>query len=100
MLRVLPYGGSALLVELAGTPEVLGLHAALADRPPPWLEDLVPAERTLLIRFDPASAGPDRVTAWVRAARPVPADPGDAAELVIAVRYDGADLEQVGRLTG
>src|SRR5690606_27387962 len=49
--RVLPCGDAGLLVELSGLDEVLALHGALEDRPPAGVVDLVPAARTLLVRF-------------------------------------------------
>ena len=44
---------SALLVELADLDEVLALYAALVDDPPAGVVDLVPAARTLLLRYRP-----------------------------------------------
>jgi allophanate hydrolase subunit 1 len=97
---------------------VVGLHAALeaarrAGGAPP-VEDLVPAERTVVVRFDPRDCSTDEVRAWLLTVPipvpiPVPvstaAAPDDeaarAADVVeLPVRYDGADLEDVGRVTG
>ncbi|HEX2808334.1 MAG TPA: carboxyltransferase domain-containing protein, partial [Kineosporiaceae bacterium] len=86
--------------------------------------DLVPAERTTLIRFDPRSVECDAVAAWVHramstaapAGRPSGADvagpdvagpdlagpdvAGPDVAVRVIVRYDGDDLDDVGRLTG
>lgn len=84
---------------------MLDLHAALresltAGLGPPAVEDLVPAERTLLVRFDPRTGTSAQVRAWVTTVPPAAAA-RDAGELVeVPVRYDGVDLEEVGRLTG
>ena len=53
-MRILPSGSTALLVELDGLEEVLGLYAALAEDVPTGVVDMVPAARTLLLVTDPA----------------------------------------------
>jgi allophanate hydrolase subunit 1 len=97
---------------------VVALHAALlrsrrAGGAPP-VEDLVPAERTVVVRFDPRICSTEQVRAWITATPSAEAaesaevgeagergGPGDQGEWVeLPVRYDGADLEDVGRLTG
>jgi allophanate hydrolase subunit 1 len=114
-LRLLSVGDTALLAELPGLPDVLALHARLdADRrrgQVPWVEDLVPAEQTVLIRFDPCEIGVEAVSAWVRQAASIGrsavssvesgVEPGvgGPARVRVVVRYDGDDLDDVGRLT-
>ena len=91
-------GDAALLVELPDLAAALALAAVLADDPVPGQVDVVPGARTVLVRcaagFDAAA-----VVAHVRAATPRGSRP-TSAEVVIDTRYDGADLEEVGRLTG
>jgi allophanate hydrolase subunit 1 len=69
-VRLLPVGDTALLVELPGLPDVLAVHATLAELVRSgrarWVEDLVPAERTVLIRFDPRAVTAAQVGDWVR----------------------------------
>jgi len=93
-----------VLVELDTLPDVLALLAALdADRAAgraPEVEELVPAERTLLVRFDPHRTGAGAVRAWVREARPERGVVPVAGRVELPVRYDGEDLAEVGRLTG
>ncbi len=67
---VLPVGESALLVDGLASTDVLPLYDAL--RRSPGVIDLVPAESTLLVVFDPAAVIGD--------------------DVVIPVRYDGPDL--------
>ena len=117
--RVLPYGDTALLVELDDLDEVMSFAQAVrATRAAhPDLVDIVPAERTVLLVTGRTRRGPasDRRTGrpadqlaelhrWVtdllaaptsRRPAPRPADP-----LTIPVRYDGADLDRVCRHTG
>jgi len=105
-VRLLTAGDAGLLVEPSpGTPRaVLALRAALEAGRPPGVVDLVPAEGTLLVTFDPDAVRREDVAAWVHAAAPAAtpgAGAGAAEETVeIAVTYDGEDLAEVGRLTG
>lgn len=98
------YGDSALLLECADTTEVLAWTSMLQRTELPGVLDIVPASRTVLLKL----AGP-RFQAATRQRlgrlRPDPDDdaerPADGrADVVIDVRYDGADLAEVGRLTG
>jgi KipI family sensor histidine kinase inhibitor len=87
----------------APTGRVLALHRALeADRLVGVVE-LVPAQDTLLVVFDPGVLGAAVVRAWleqVERAGPGAAPSGTPAETVrIPVRYDGEDLDEVARLT-
>ncbi|MET0434031.1 MAG: urea amidolyase family protein [Cellulomonas sp.] len=124
--RVVPYGVDALLADLPDLVAVRALDDALRSSPLPGAVDVVPAARTVLVRFatradaraaldgleeavavaagvhrdtDPPTDDPDRTD---RADRPT--DDPDAAPLpaavVLPVRYDGADLAEVARATG
>lgn len=106
-VRVVPYGDSALLIELDGLPEVLAVADALRESPPAAAVDIVPAARTVLLTFEPGTdlATPRRaVLALSSAALTSPARSRSfptAGEVVeIDVVYDGPDLEEVGALTG
>ncbi|WP_328644956.1 allophanate hydrolase subunit 1 [Amycolatopsis sp. NBC_00348] len=96
-VRLLPCGRRAVLVEVD---DVLGYQAALAQTPPLGVEELVPAARTLLVRFDPAMTSADRLGALLRQVSPVDSQPVDAHEVVIPVVYDGEDLTEVAAETG
>jgi KipI family sensor histidine kinase inhibitor len=95
---VLPCGDAALLVEAGDA--ALGVYAALLDRPPDGVTDLVPAARTVLVRFDPALATAPDLARQLAAVRPVATMPGPGELVTVPVHYDGADLAEVGRLTG
>jgi 5-oxoprolinase (ATP-hydrolysing) subunit B len=98
-MRLLPYGDRAVLVEVDGRPAAL--REALAGQP--GLEDLVPAARTLLVRFDPSRTDRVAVHAAIEAAAAAAGADTDtrAAQLVtLPVRYDGPDLEAVAELVG
>jgi KipI family sensor histidine kinase inhibitor len=98
-MRVLPYGSHAALVDLDSAEEVFGLSTDLAEDPLPGTVELVPAARTLLLRYD-ESTGFDRISAAL-AKRSIAVRPQQAGtEVVVPVRYDGADLADVVRETG
>ncbi len=107
-MRVLGYGDSALLVEVAAAgvdagaePDaVLGMFRALDRSRPPGVVDLVPAARTIAVLLDPRVLSPAAARAWIERTAPEP--PAAAAdELVeLAVRYDGDDLAEVAALLG
>ena len=80
--------------------------ALQATRPStPGVVDVVPAARTILVRFDPARTSEAAIATWLRATHASgavlqPARPPAAATVQLAVTYDGPDLEEVARLTG
>ena len=104
----MPVGDRAVLVEPDDPGQLAGLYRLLAGSRPIGVIDLVPAESTVLVRFDPTMLPPAAVGRWLRAAvlapapapDPGPAPVGPAGPVEIPVRYDGPDLAAVGRLTG
>jgi KipI family sensor histidine kinase inhibitor len=100
------YGDHALLLEFDSTAEVLAWTDAVREANLPGVVDIVPAARTVLIKLDASRyqgmarhrlgklhLSPEAVE---DAIRPV----GSSADVVIDVVYDGADLDEVARLTG
>jgi len=67
-VRLLPCGRRAVLVE---PDDVLGFQAALTQSPPDGVVELVPAARTLLVRFDPSVTNAERLSAVLRQGSPV-----------------------------
>ncbi|MFF4124445.1 allophanate hydrolase subunit 1 [Microbispora rosea] len=92
-------GDHAVLVELDRLEEVVALYDALAADTPPGIVDLVPAARTLLVRFEPPARHAE-VESAVLAARPAGGRRVTTEEVVIPVVYEGDDLADVARLTG
>lgn len=100
-MRLLPVADHALLVEAADLQEVLALHAALVAAPIDGVVELVPAALTLMLHLDNARTDPDAVAVAVRETAPHPdGAPPARRRLEVPVTYDGADLAEVGRLTG
>jgi KipI family sensor histidine kinase inhibitor len=103
---VLDYGDRALLLQFDSTAAVLAWTEALRAARLPGVDDIVPGSRTVLVKLDgPRYQAPTRQRlAKLRVDRGAVAEsasPQDrAADVVIEVVYDGADLDEVARLTG
>lgn len=103
---VLDYGDRALLLQFDSTAEVLAWSATIRDAALPGVVDIVPGARTVLLKLDGRqyqAPTRQRLTAvrLDRTALRESANPRDrAADVVINVVYDGADLAEVARLTG
>jgi KipI family sensor histidine kinase inhibitor len=101
-LRLLDYGDHALLLECQSTAEVLAWTAALREADLLGVTDIVPASHTVMIKVTGARYLPvtrHRITKL----RVVPDDDMVTAaspDIVIDVDYGGADLDEVGRITG
>ena len=79
---------------------MLGLHAALRTGAPAGVTELVPAARTLLVRFDPGATDAERLGAALRAVEFSPGAPATGELVEIPVVYDGEDLDAVAAHTG
>jgi KipI family sensor histidine kinase inhibitor len=100
-VRILPAGPRALLVEVAGLPEVAALQAEVERRRAegwaPSLADVVPGACTLLLDgLDDVAATARELRDWTVA----PVVAGEGQTVRIECVYDGPDLEDVGRLWG
>jgi allophanate hydrolase subunit 1 len=93
---VLPYGDRALLVEVD---DPAGLAAALDSAPLSGQREVVPAARTVLVRFDRPPAETDGALLRRMAGAPAPPRP-DAPPVELTVVFDGPDLAEVAELTG
>jgi KipI family sensor histidine kinase inhibitor len=96
-VRLLPCGRRAVLVELD---DVLGFQAAVTELDLAGVEELVPAARTLLVRFDPTVTNADRLGAVLREVSPVDRPVSASREVVIPVVYNGEDLAEVAAEAG
>lgn len=99
-MRFLPVNSHAMLVELEDLAQVLALFEALQAEPLPGVEELVPAARTVLVRFQPALICREVLAGHIAALRTQTGaqQPGELVE--IPVRYDGEDLDEVAQLLG
>src|SRR5882757_2047421 len=100
------YGDRALLLEFGSTAEVLAWTDAVRQAELLGVVDIVPASRTVLIKLArPRYQAPTRqrldtlrITAEALSEAATPHD--GRPDIEIAVVYDGADLDEVARLTG
>jgi KipI family sensor histidine kinase inhibitor len=103
---VTDYGDQGLLLEFNSTAEVLAWNDVLRGADLPGVVDIVPASRTVLIKLDgPRYQGAARqqlstLKLAQEALREATAPVGGGADVVIDVVYDGADLDEVAKLTG
>lgn len=99
-MRFLPVSLTTILVELTDLDETLALFASLQADPIGGIEEMVPAARTLMIRFRPEKVSSSDLAADI-ATRDLSAKIAPSEHLVeIPVRYDGEDLGDVADLTG
>lgn len=95
-MRVRRCGESALLIE---TEDVLGWYAALTTRPLRGVVDLVPAARTVLVRYE-STVDFAGLVSCLSDVSPVAQEEVSDDPVTIPVRYDGADLADVAEATG
>lgn len=95
-VRFLPYGPRAFLAEFETIEAVMGAAAELRRADLPWVREVVPGARTVLVVHD--GSDPAEARALLTAASPLAT--GTGPEIVIPVRYDGIDLEEVATLAG
>lgn len=99
-LRILPSGSDSILIELRGLEPTLRLLDHLRALEPEGIVEIIPAARTLMLRFDPAVTDRKRLTALLAQTK-LPARSERAAESFdIPVRYDGEDLGAVAEHLG
>lgn len=99
-MHILRCGAEAVLVELDDREQVLGLRAALRAARPAGVLELVPGARTVLVRYDPARTGMVRLAELIEGLTLAAGEDRAPDEVVVPVRYDGADLADVAELTG
>ncbi|PIJ50820.1 allophanate hydrolase [Erwinia sp. OLTSP20] len=99
-MRFLPVNHDALLIELASLEETLALLDKLQHASLPAVDEMVPAARTLLLRFQPqkmsAQCLADLIGGWQLNGR----QHATGKLIEIPVCYDGEDLPQVAGMLG
>lgn len=100
MRRVLIASDQALLVEEDDLEGAMRLHAALVAAPPTGVVELVPAARTVLVRFDPTLVDEVSLAKELGRVEAVHGSLPAAGSVTIGVRYDGQDLDEVAELLG
>ena len=99
-MRFLPVTLNSLLVELADLEETLALLASLQRNPLAGVEELVPAARTILVRFRPSATSAAALVQQI-AQRDLSQRAERSSTLVeIPVHYNGEDLAEVAKILG
>ncbi len=99
-MRFLPVNLDALLVELDDLPQTLALLASLQAEPVAGIDELVPAARTILVRYRPHATARDALVRAIAGRRVDGTVARSATRIEIPVHYDGEDLDEVARLLG
>ena len=78
------------------------LACILASRPVPGLREVYPGLASTYVEWDPDQVSGRVIDRWLRVAlsQPPVDEQESTRDLVIPIRYDGADLEDVSRRTG
>lgn len=98
MTRILAAADTALMLEAADLDESMRLLPRLRDAALPGVTELVPAARTILVRFDPRVVDADALSERLLAVEPADERVARDAVVTIPVRYDGQDLDEVAGL--
>ncbi|WP_198149989.1 urea amidolyase family protein [Castellaniella caeni] len=109
--RLLSCGDAAVLLEWRSLDQILALFPVARDSRPPGVTDLIPAARTLLVRFRPDQIARPVVCAWLHrclAQVPEPTStpvqpqpqPTSGRLVEIPVHYVGEDLDAVADWLG
>ncbi|MER9203854.1 urea amidolyase family protein [Mesorhizobium sp. M0933] len=99
-LRFLPSGTGALLVELEDLEATLTLLDALHTDRPDGVIELVPAARTLLVRFDTLATNRATLVDFISSVDLSTRSIRHGETFEIPVTYDGEDLNDVASLLG
>ena len=99
-MRLLPCGDRAILVEVADAAERRRLDATLRRRPLPGTVEHVPGARTVLVVASAAHHLPEIAAALRDLVLDAPEATDETDELVVEVRYDGPDLDDVATHLG
>jgi len=97
-VRVLPYGPRAVLAEYGSLADVMAAAAALRRMAPADVVDIVPAASTILVTT--AGDVADAAQLLMSLDAVAGATDASAATIVVPVRYDGVDLDDVARRVG
>ncbi len=99
-MRLLPAGSDGILVEVADLDQALALLVALREHRPAGMVEVVPAARTVLVRFDPLLTRREVLAEQIRRCPVSRVTRTDGPLVELPVCYDGDDLGDVARLCG
>lgn len=100
MVRFLPVNLSSFLVELADLNETLALFDSLSEQPLYGIEEVIPAARTLLIRFQPVAVSATVLAVQISQRERVRVPSASPQQVTVPVYYNGEDLNDVAEHLG
>lgn len=99
-MRFLPVNLDAIIVELHDLNETLALFDSLNTHPIPGVEEIIPAARTLLIRFRPNVVSTAKLAKEINGRNLNTLDRTTGKLVEIPVYYNGDDLVEVAEILG
>ncbi|MDE9555023.1 urea amidolyase family protein [Xenorhabdus bovienii] len=99
-MRFLPVNFNTILVELSGLPETLALFDSLSIAPVLGIEEIIPAARTLMIRFRPTKISIHQLVAEIGHRDLHECSHPQEKQIEIPVHYNGDDLAGVAEILG
>lgn len=99
-MRFLPVSLDGILVEMRSLEDTLALFDQLQSAPPLGVEEIIPAARTLLIRYKPHVIDAQSVVNAIKSYQISGHCHAIGQVVEIPVRYNGEDLDDVAMLLG
>lgn len=99
-MRFLSVNANAFLIEFTNLQDTMAAYRTLQHTQHPYIRELVPAARTILVYFDPLFINTKTLIKWINAQKIFEGAVLNGKELVIPVRYNGEDIEHVADLVG
>jgi KipI family sensor histidine kinase inhibitor len=99
-VNIRPCGDHAVLCEVSDLDTAHRLRSAVVKASYDGVLDVVPGWRTVLVVTEPGTVNLTELAAQLRALTLDGASTGEITTHVIAVRYDGVDLDEVAEHTG
>ncbi|PHM51933.1 5-oxoprolinase subunit B/C family protein [Xenorhabdus sp. KK7.4] len=99
-MRFLPVNFHTIMVELSDLPETLALFDSLNAEPISGIKEIIPAARTVMIRFHPLTISAQQLVTEIQRRDLQKSSHIQGKQIEIPVRYNGEDLEEVAEILG
>lgn len=99
-MRFLPVNSHAILVELDKLEQTMGLFNALENAGLRGVVEIIPAAKTVMIRFDPFETSAKKLAAALGKLKSVELEKQSSGSVTIPVIYDGEDLAWTAEYLG
>jgi hypothetical protein len=97
-MRFLSVNLDCFLIELESLEETMAVHYCLKQAQHPHIKELIPAARSILVYFDPLLVEMHTLIRWISSQKISQDTLRQGKEIVIGVRYNGIDLNNVAEL--